>query len=81
MKKSIKSIPAGEFKAKCLQLMQQVQDSHKSIIITKRGVPIAKLVPVDSAPETAMFGVLEGSVTIVEDIVSPINETWNADEA
>ena len=40
-------IPAGEFKAHCLKLMDEVQAQRKSIIITKRGKPIAKLVPYD----------------------------------
>ncbi len=40
-------IPAGEFKAKCLKLMDQVRESGKEIVITKRGKPVAKLVPLE----------------------------------
>jgi prevent-host-death family protein len=38
-------IPAGEFKAKCLKLMDQVARSGVPIVITKHGKPVAKLVP------------------------------------
>jgi len=46
MKRTIK---AGEFKARCLHLMDEVKESRESILITKHNVPVAKLVPV--APE------------------------------
>jgi prevent-host-death family protein len=44
-KKMVK-IPAGEFKAKCLKIMDQVKNYHEEIIITKHGKPVAKLVPI-----------------------------------
>ena len=73
------AVPAGEFKAKCLQLMRQVEQTHRSIIITKRGVPVAKLTPFE-VETPKLFGALQGSVTINGDIVSPIDEKWDADE-
>ncbi|MFN3235349.1 MAG: type II toxin-antitoxin system Phd/YefM family antitoxin [Gammaproteobacteria bacterium] len=74
-----KAIPAGEFKAKCLQIMDKVQQSHSSIVITKRGVPVAKLVPANDMPPK-LFGALKHSVVINDDVVSPIDEVWDADE-
>jgi len=38
-------IPAGEFKAKCLKLLDEVQKQRRQIVITKRGKPVARLVP------------------------------------
>lgn len=72
-------IAAGEFKAKCLQLMDQVHDTHAPIIITKHGVPIAKLVPLDEKP-IKLFGIQQGSVVITGDIISPIDEDWDANQ-
>lgn len=72
-------IAAGEFKAKCLQLMDDVNESHIAITITKHGIPIAKLVPVEETP-TSLFGLQKGSVTINADIVSPIDEQWDAND-
>jgi prevent-host-death family protein len=72
-------IAAGEFKAKCLHLLDEVERSRQEILITKRGHPVARLVPVDrQAP--AILGRMRGSVQILGDIVAPIDERWNADE-
>ena len=72
-------IPAGRFKAECLQLMDQVRDTREELVITKRGKPVAKLVPVDDSPQP-LFGMMAGSVQIHGDIVEPVGEVWEADE-
>jgi len=69
-------IGAGEFKAKCLKLMSDLQKYHGEIIVTKFGKPIAKMIPFDSEPEKPIFGILEDSLIIVGDIVKPIEEKW-----
>ncbi len=71
-------IGAGQFKAQCLQLMDQVQQSREEIVITKHGKPIAKLVPVDESGSRSVLGYLQGTVEIVGDIVSPLEEEWEA---
>jgi prevent-host-death family protein len=68
------TIPAGEFKAKCLNLLDQVAEDRKPLVITKRGRPVAKLVPME--PEVKLFGALRGSVTYMGDIISPIENEW-----
>lgn len=51
MENKMLHIGAGEFKAKCLKLMDLTEQKHETIIITKRGIPVAKLVPyTDTAP-------------------------------
>jgi prevent-host-death family protein len=72
-----KEIAAGEFKAKCLQLMDSVQKTKMPIIITKRGKPVAKLIPIDGDVND-FFGCMKGSVRVVGDIVSPIAIDWEA---
>ena len=42
-----RTIPAGEFKAKCLKLMDEVDETGVPIVITKRGRPVSRLVPVE----------------------------------
>lgn len=71
------TIGAGDFKAKCLQLLDAVATQREPLIITKRGKPVAKLVPVP--PEAALFGALAGSVVSESDIVAPIGEAWEAE--
>lgn len=70
------TIGAGDFKAKCLQLLNDVAEQRESLVITKRGKPIAKLVPVE--PDQQLFGALRGSVIEEADIVSPLDSAWEA---
>ncbi len=70
-------IPAAEFKAKCLKLMDEVAKTHESIVITKRGKPVARLAPVDEETETDTFGYMAGSMEITGDIISPIKQEWS----
>ncbi len=73
-------IPAGEFKARCLQLMDEVEETGREVVITKRGRPVAKLVPVAEAAVRDVFGCMRGSVTVVGDLVAPLEERWEADQ-
>jgi prevent-host-death family protein len=66
----MKTMPAGQFKARCLQVMEDVQSTRESVVITKRGRPVAKLVPADGQPDD-VFGCMKGEIEIVGDIVSP----------
>ncbi len=76
-KERVRVVAAGAFKARCLRLMDQVGRDRVSIVITKHGRPVAKLTPVDDrAPP--LFGCLAGTVTILGDIVAPIDVAWEA---
>jgi prevent-host-death family protein len=46
-------MPAGEFKAKCLAVMDEVQASGEAVIVTKRGKPVARVTPVEKTSETS----------------------------
>ena len=67
----MKTMPAGEFKVHCLAVMDEVQSKREAVIITKRGKPVAKLVPVEKEKDD-IFGFLKGKGRILGDIVSPI---------
>lgn len=76
---TMKTIAAGLFKAKCLQIMDEVQSRKEPVLITKRGRPVAKLVPVDSNP-TSLLGYMQGKMEIVGDLSeSPWDEVGGAD--
>ena len=70
-----REIPAGEFKAKCLKLMDEVAASGEELIITKRGKPIARLVPT-AEERSSQVGCMKGSITILGDIIGPIDAGW-----
>ncbi len=75
----MKTMRAGEFKAKCLKVMDQVQTTREPVLITKRGRPVAKLVPVRKRRNN-IFGSLKDRFKIVGDIESPVVplEDWEA---
>lgn len=75
--KTIKIIKASEFKAKCLRLMDQVAETGTTLVITKNGRPVAQLGPVVSRTPT-LAGAHRGMIAVVGDIVSPIDEEWEA---
>ncbi len=72
------TIAAGKFKATCLALLDEVQQERKEIVVTKRGKPVARIVPVDDKVPN-LFGRMKGSGIILGDIVSPTGEVWDAE--
>lgn len=72
-----RTIPAGEFKAKCLQLMDEVQRTGEEIIITKRGKPVARL-RAAAPPRQTIFGRMKGTITYMGDVISPTGVEWDA---
>lgn len=71
------NIPAGLFKAKCLQLIDDINKTHEEIVITKYGKPVAKLVPLEKKGKS-LFGYMKGTVSIHGDIIAGTGEKWNA---
>ena len=69
-------IGAGTFKSQCLKLLDTVALTRESLVITKRGKAVARLVPMPQSPP--LFGALSGSVMKADDIVSPLKTEWNA---
>ncbi|MBA3915188.1 MAG: type II toxin-antitoxin system Phd/YefM family antitoxin [Acidobacteriales bacterium] len=76
----MKKVAAAQFKAHCLTLMDQVQEKREPILITKRGKPIAKIVPVDTGDDK-FLGRLRGVLRITGDIESPVDspEAWDVE--
>jgi len=70
-----KTIPAGEFKATCLAVLDEVEATGHPVVVTKRGRPVARVVPIDAGGSTS----LRGSVLFEEDLVSPIDVVWDAE--
>ena len=71
-------INATEFKAKCLKLMDEMSKTREPIIVTKRGRPVAMVTPIEIEKKHSYFGYMAGTITIVGDIISPIEEPWAA---
>ena len=65
-------IPISEFKAKCLGLIEQVYKTRQPLRITRRGRPVAEVVPAGPDRKRKFLGDMVGSVEIRGDIVSPV---------
>ncbi len=76
-----KLIPAGRFKAQCLRLMDEVNETGVPLVITKYGKPVASLVPIEQQKKIfrPLHGRMKGSITILGDIVNPLPNEWEAD--
>ena len=72
-----RAISAGEFKARCLAIMEDVREHGGEYVITKRGTPVAKLVPMP-VERRPLFGSMKGTGRTLGDIVSPLGEPWAA---
>ncbi|NCC52537.1 MAG: type II toxin-antitoxin system prevent-host-death family antitoxin [Spartobacteria bacterium] len=72
-------IAAGEFKATCLKLMDDLSQSNEKITITKRGKAVAQLIPMPEDSDQSLFGYLKDSVISYSNIMDPIEEKWDAE--
>ena len=75
LKTTDKTITATEFKAKCLRLLEQV--SAEGMVITKRGRPIARIMPVTGKSNTEVIGSLKGKIVVKGDLFST-GVKWHA---
>ena len=72
-------IPAAQFKAECLKLMDQVEKTREPVVITKHGRPVAQLAPVPvPAGADSLFGYMKGTMRIVGDVMAPPGVEWSA---
>ena len=76
MTKKIRRIPAGEFKAKCLRLLDEVSRTGQEIVVTKRGKEVARVLPIAQVNDYPMRGTIE----VLGDIVSPLGEEWECEK-
>lgn len=71
-------VPATEFKARCLAMLAAVHDGRAAeIVVTKRGKPLAKLVPIEDRVER-FCGFAKGKIAVFGDIFST-DEGWNVE--
>ena len=68
----MKQMRASTFKARCLSVMNDIQATGEPVIVTKRGKPVAKLVPADDDKDD-FIGRLEGVFRVVGDVESPMD--------
>lgn len=67
----MKTIRAAKFKAGCLEIIDEVKARRELILITKKGKPVAQLIPVEE-PARDVFGCLAGELEIARDMTGPV---------
>ena len=75
---NVRTITASEFNAKCLELMDEVAESGATLVITKNGHPISRLIPYREMPQ-APFGRERDIIQIHGDIIEPLDAEWEAE--
>jgi len=75
MKTTVKTLSATEFKAKCLRILDELDP--KGIVVTKRGRPVAKVIPVSTVNNAKFYGCMKGKVIVKGNIFST-GVKWNA---
>lgn len=77
-RETMRTLPAGEFKQTCLRVLDQVRETGEGVVITKRGVPVARLVPVEIS--AGWLGAMQGTATMADDLIAPATPPgeWSA---
>jgi prevent-host-death family protein len=70
-------VPAAEFKAKCLELMDHVRETGAEYIVTKHGTPVAKLVPYHESNRKPFFGSMKGTILEYQRPFDPIEGDYD----
>ena len=75
----MKTMSISEFKTHCLQVFGRVARTKEPIIVTKRGKPLAEVIPFRHEDESPVPGRLSQTLVFENDIVAPLGDSaWNA---
>jgi prevent-host-death family protein len=77
MEINMKTIPAGQFKTHCLALLDEVSQNHETLIVTKYGKPVARILPIDTKNDQDE-NPLKNSIVFEKNIIDPIEDVWEA---
>ena len=75
--KADRSIAAGRFKARCLALLDEVAETGLPLVVTKRGRPVARVVPMDDDPPPSLLGSV--GYEREKDLLDPVPVDWEAE--
>ncbi len=75
----MKEMPAGEFKARCLSVMDRVLATREPVMVTKRGKPVVQVIPAPKTQADDLFDCLRDEIEIIGDVESSIipPKDWN----
>jgi prevent-host-death family protein len=71
----MKTVSVGKFKTHCLSLLNEVAKTHESLVLTKYGKPVARVVPFSSDSDSGE-NPLKNSIVFEKDLIDPIDLEW-----
>ncbi len=74
MKTITKTMAVNQFKTDNLQIISQITESREQLVITKRGKPVARILPYEEPSSSPTPGRLSDTLLFEEDIVAPLDE-------
>ena len=74
------SVSASELKARSASVLERVTQQRRAVTVTKRGRPVARLVPIEDGPPRSLLGFAKGMVTVHGDLLEPLDVAWEAME-
>ncbi|MBN1904685.1 MAG: type II toxin-antitoxin system Phd/YefM family antitoxin [Deltaproteobacteria bacterium] len=75
----MKTMAISQFKAHALKIIDEISQNHEPIIVTKRGKPLAKILPYKETSPSMKPGQLADTLIFEEDIITPLGENmWEA---
>ena len=72
-----KQISTSELKTHCSRVIEQVRRGRAPVVVTVRGRPVARIVPVEEELPS-LFGFARGTLTVHGDLLAPLDEPWEA---
>ena len=71
-------VSATELKARCSEVIERVASELRPVTVTKRGKPIARIVPIETPEAKSLVGYARGRLTVTGDLLQPIDVDWEA---
>ena len=71
-------VTASNLKARCAAVLDGVARKKQAVVITRHGRAIARLIPIEEEEPASVFGCTRGSITVIGDIITPIEVEWDA---
>jgi prevent-host-death family protein len=75
--KNPKTVPATEFKSRCLALLEEVRETRQPLVVTRHGKPVVEISPY-ALKDDALVNPLKNSIVLQNDLISPLEERWDS---
>jgi len=75
-----KRVGAADFKARCLEYIDQVKETRAEYIVTRHGEPVARLVPIETNKPASFIGCMRGTVLSFDRPFDPVPAVWSIDQ-